>query len=123
MTDAALPNRTLGLKPLGDVAQLLFCPQAAQLLLPVQRGDAGGVVAAVFVLPQTLQQQGAMFVILWCRGRDEASSPQVANTALGLQPFERLLGLAVGHISESGPRDAVLAVLHTRMPISQQTDC
>ena len=66
MTNAALTISTLGLKPLSEVHQLPFCPQAAELLLPVHRSDAGGVVAAVFQLPQTFQQQGVR-----CLGANE----------------------------------------------------
>jgi hypothetical protein len=39
--DAAVAGSSGSFKALGEVHQFRFCPQAAQLLLPVHRGDAG----------------------------------------------------------------------------------
>jgi len=41
-----------------EVAQLAFGPANLQLVIFVNRGNAGGVVAAIFKLAQTLDDQG-----------------------------------------------------------------
>ena len=61
VADAALACSTGGLKPAGEVHQLAFRLEAAELARGVHGGDAGRVVAAVFELPQALQQQGGRF--------------------------------------------------------------
>jgi hypothetical protein len=51
VADAALARGTGGLKPAGEVHQLAFRLEAAELACSVHGGDAGRVVAAVFQLP------------------------------------------------------------------------
>jgi len=66
VADAAQTGSPVGFKALREVHQLALGAQAAQPsrsipLSGLHRGDAGGVVAAIFELPQPFQQQRRRF--------------------------------------------------------------
>ncbi len=86
VADAALACSTGGLKPAGEVHQLAFRLEATELAGHVHRGNASGVVAAVFELPQALQQQGGCFA-----GSDQGND--AAHTAWCLQKSPAWAGL------------------------------
>ena len=56
MTDPAKTWRTLTVHTNGEVVQFSFRTKAMQILA-LQRGDARGVIAAVFQLPKSFQQE------------------------------------------------------------------
>ena len=57
VANAALPLGPLRLKTSREVGELAFSAQTGQAGLVRHRGDAGGVIAPVFELTQTLQQE------------------------------------------------------------------
>ena len=61
VTDAALTWSALSLNTGREIAQLALGPHTSQLPMPSHRGDTGGVVTALFQLPEPLQELGCSF--------------------------------------------------------------
>ena len=104
MADAALARGPLGLKAGREIYKLALCLEAMEAS-PVNGGNAGGVVAAIFQLAQTLQQLGSRLPRS-NQGNNAAHRPGPARSATkkpGEGPGLSLLATAPMIFSRTSP--------------------
>ena len=104
MADAALARGSLGLKAGSEIDKFALCLEAMEAS-PINRGNTGGVVAAIFQLAQTLQQLGSRLPRS-NQGNNAAHRPGPARSATkkpGEGPGLSLLAIAPMIFSRTSP--------------------